>query len=318
MAGQPHVQSDRHHARAVRALFMEKIEAVAQKGEEILARAEHAAAEFRIVGSQRIGDDEMRALADPHPIRQFVIVGVAVVEEAAVLDQQPARVFRWGVAAIPAQWGFGGGLADQLGGCGDLLALLRFAEARMVGPAIAVAADVPVAGGDCCSGRRVGLEGAGAAEDRYGHTKAGEDPMQAPKADAGAVFEHALGTKVAARDPQIRAEHLGETALADAVAGGIGELRAFLEVDHEVDGDASAAGPLGMRWLGAVPDEISCHRFPPGGSGYQSNRPRNGVPSGIASPHLRLTLWRSRPQFAAAATARPISSSSISPSSTSL
>jgi len=46
---------------------------------------------------------------------------------------------------------------------------------------------------------------------------------------------------------------------ADAVAGGIGQLRAFLEIDHEVDGDTRAARPLGMRRLGAVTDEVACH-----------------------------------------------------------
>src|SRR6516165_953933 len=142
----------------------------------------------------------------------------------------------------------------------------------MVGPAIAVAADVPVAGGDCCSRWRVGLESAGAAEDRYRQMEAGKNPVQAPKSDAGAVFEHALGSKVAARDPEIGTEHLGESALADAIPGGIGELRAFLEIDHEVDGDAGAAAPSGMRRFGAVSDEIACHGFPPGRSGYQSSR----------------------------------------------
>ena len=85
--------------------FVEQVEAVAQKGKEILARAEHAAAEFGIVGGQRIGYDQMRLLADPHPIGQFVIVGVAVVEKAAMLDDQPAGVFGRRIAAVPAEPG---------------------------------------------------------------------------------------------------------------------------------------------------------------------------------------------------------------------
>src|SRR5215469_2018130 len=142
----------------------------------------------------------------------------------------------------------------------------------MVDPAIAVAADVPVAGSDSRGGRRVGLEGAGAAEDRYRQSKAGKNPMQTPKADAGAVFEHALGAEIAAGHTEIGAEHFGEAALADAVAGGIGQLRAFLEIDHEVDGDARAARPLGMRRFGTVTDEVADHGRPPGRSGYQSSR----------------------------------------------
>ena len=37
MAGQAHVQADRHHARPFDSLIVEEIEAVAQKCEEILA-----------------------------------------------------------------------------------------------------------------------------------------------------------------------------------------------------------------------------------------------------------------------------------------
>src|SRR6202043_561421 len=87
MPRQPHMQPHRHHARALRTLFVEDIEAVAQKGEEILAGTENAEAEFRIIGSQRVRYNEVRTVIPPHPIGQLVVVGVAVVEKPAVLDQ---------------------------------------------------------------------------------------------------------------------------------------------------------------------------------------------------------------------------------------
>src|ERR1700739_1627179 len=68
MSGQPHVQPHRHHARALRTLLVEDIEAVAQKREEILAGAEYSAAEFRVVGRQRIRHDEVRAVIHVYPI----------------------------------------------------------------------------------------------------------------------------------------------------------------------------------------------------------------------------------------------------------
>ena len=83
--------------------------------------------------------------------------------------------------------------------------------------------------------------------------------MQPPEADPGAVFEHALGGEIAAGHPEIGAEHLGQPALGDAVPGRIGEFGAFLEIDHEIDGDAGVSGPLGMGRLGAVADEIAGH-----------------------------------------------------------
>jgi len=57
-----------------------------------------------------------------------------------MLDKQPAGVLRRRIAAV---------------------------QPGVIGPAIAVTADVPIAGGDRRRGRRVGLEGAGAAEDRH-------------------------------------------------------------------------------------------------------------------------------------------------------
>src|SRR6266852_2332018 len=60
MASEPHMEADRHHPRPLRSLLVQQIEAVAQIGEEILARTERAAAELHVVGGQRVGDDEVR------------------------------------------------------------------------------------------------------------------------------------------------------------------------------------------------------------------------------------------------------------------
>src|SRR5580692_2438200 len=272
MPRQPHMQPHRHHARALRTLFVEDIEAVAQKGEEILAGTENAAAEFRIVGRQRIRHNEVWPVTHPHPIGQLVVVGIAVIEEPAMLDQEAAGIFGRCVAAIPAGRGFASRPADQIDGLRNLPSFLGLREAWVVDPAIAVAADVPAARGDRRGGGRVRLEGLGAAENRYRHRKAGEDPMQPPEAYTGAIFEHALGAEIATCHAQIRAQHLGQSALGNTVSRRIGELRAFLEIDHEIDGDAGVARPLGVRRLGTVADEIPCHSFSPGRSGYQSSR----------------------------------------------
>src|SRR5689334_2278783 len=146
----------------------------------------------------------------------------------------------------------------------------------MVDPAIAVAADVPVARSDRRGGGRVGFERLGAAENGHWHAEASKDSIEAPEADARAVLEHAFGGEVAARDAQIRAQHLGQPAFRDAVSRGIGKLRALLEIDHEVDGNAGVPRPLRMRRLGAVADKIAGHIASVGGSslvvsGYQSS-----------------------------------------------
>src|SRR5262249_29950167 len=125
--------------------------------------------------------------------------------------------------------------------------------------AIAMAADVPIAGCDRGGRWRIRLEGAGTAEDRHRNLKTGEDPMQSPEPDAGAIFEHAFGGEVAAADPEIAADHLGQPSFRHAVSSGVRELRAFLEIDNEIDGDPSIAGPSGVGRLAAVADKVSRH-----------------------------------------------------------
>jgi hypothetical protein len=48
--------------------LVEEVEAVAQKREEVLAGLKDTAAEFRIIGLERIQYDEMWSVADPYPI----------------------------------------------------------------------------------------------------------------------------------------------------------------------------------------------------------------------------------------------------------
>ena len=111
-------------------------------------------------------------------------------------------------------------LPYQVDGGRDPAAFLVFGEPGVIGPTIAVAADVPIAGGDRGGGGRVGLERAGAAENCHRQPKAVEDAMEPPEADPRAIFEHALGAEVAARHAQIGADHLGQAAFRDAVAAG--------------------------------------------------------------------------------------------------
>ena len=91
-------------------------------------------------------------------------------------------------------------------------------------------------------------------------------------AQGAAAHVGAIRGEVAAAHPQIPAEHLGQPALGDAVPTRVGELGPFLEIDHEIDGDAGIPGPVGVGRLGTVADEIPCHSFSPGRSGYQSSR----------------------------------------------
>ena len=112
------VQADRQHLRRrSAALGVQHVEGVAQVGEELVPAVEALGGrEAHVVGVERVRDDEVR-LRRPtlHPVRQVVGVGVGVVEEAAVLDDESARV-RAVAAGVPADRRRAGQLADRLDG----------------------------------------------------------------------------------------------------------------------------------------------------------------------------------------------------------
>src|SRR6266540_1367166 len=103
MPDEPQVQPERHHLRLRLSLAVEDVEAVLHEGEVVLGGEEAAAAELRVVGGEAVGHHQVRALVHAHPVGQLVVVGVGVVEEAALLDDELPRVHARPVAAIPAQ-----------------------------------------------------------------------------------------------------------------------------------------------------------------------------------------------------------------------
>ncbi len=83
----------------------------------------------------------MRAAADLDPVGQVVSVGVAVVEEAALFDDQAARV-RADPAGVPADRAAAGRALDRLDRPLDVRPLLGFGDVLVVDPAPAVAGDL--------------------------------------------------------------------------------------------------------------------------------------------------------------------------------
>src|SRR5580704_913114 len=97
------VQANAHHARqSGGTLSIEPIEGVATVGEELLAGAEiPATLQTAIVVVEAVGNDQMAPAGDLRPVRQVVVVGVAIVEESAALHDQPPRA-RAGSPGVPA------------------------------------------------------------------------------------------------------------------------------------------------------------------------------------------------------------------------
>src|SRR5262249_55099430 len=117
------VQADAHQLRCLRSLRVEKIERVDHVAGEIVRTTEAGIAiEPVVVGLERIGNDEMAAASDLHPIGELVVESVAVIEEAAGLHQKFAGVLAW-PSVEPTDRRTAGKLANAFDREPDVLAL---------------------------------------------------------------------------------------------------------------------------------------------------------------------------------------------------
>ena len=97
-AGQPVVQSQRHQLGMVGALRVHDLEAIDHVAGKIIAGREAAILiEPVVVGLKGIRNDQVARIADRHPIREFVVQRVSVIQKAAQLDMKAP-----GVDARPA------------------------------------------------------------------------------------------------------------------------------------------------------------------------------------------------------------------------
>src|SRR5258708_22894987 len=257
MADQAHVHADRHHLRARGAFLVEDVEGVLDQAEPVVGMA-HGGGVLAVIVGERVGHDQLRLALDGLPERQLVAVIVAVVGEAAFLDQQAAGVDAGSIAAIPAGRPRAHGLLQRRHRLGDVLALLGLAQLEMLHPAPAVAADVEARFPDRLGGERVALERQRAAEHRHRQAALLEGAHQAPEADAAAVLEHAFAREVAALHAHRGAGGLGEAGLGKTLAILQGGLGAFLVVHDEVDGDARAVRPFGIGRGRAIAQKVAC------------------------------------------------------------
>ena len=251
------MEAHRHHPRGLGPFGIEHVEAVLEVGVELVARVEALrGGEAHVVGVERVGHDELRPALDHGPPGQLVIVVVGVVEEAAILGDEAAGVGA-GAAGVPAQRALAGNLGQDLHGVTQMLALDLLGHVLVVDPLQAVARDL-VAGIDHgADRRRVPLGGGGDGEDGERDPLAVEQAEQAPDADAGAVLVDLLHADVAHAFKRLGADDLGEEGLGSLVAVQDRVLAALLVVEDELQGDAGAAGPVGMGRVRPVADQVA-------------------------------------------------------------
>ncbi|OMP13156.1 hypothetical protein COLO4_02182 [Corchorus olitorius] len=256
---QPAMQTDGKHLGRGGAFFVEGVEGVLEVLEELLGGVEALdLGESHVVGVQGVGDHQVWPAGGRigFPIGQVVVVGVAVVEEAAFLHHQAPGIGP-GSAGVPAQRSFAGQFGEDLDGALQMDALLGFVHVLVVDPAIAVAADL-VAGLDHgADDLGVALGGHGHGKDGQGHLVPGEQFQDAPDAGATAVFVERLHGHVADARQRLGGDHLGKKGLGLLVAVEDVALATLFVIEHEGQGDAGVTRPAGVGRLGAIADEIT-------------------------------------------------------------
>ena len=289
------VQADRHHLGRAEPLRVERVEAVFEIGEELVAGIEALRrGEAHVIGVERIGHDELRPFCALDPIGQFVGVGVRQIEEAAVLAGQVQRV-DGAAALVEAERARAGQPLMQRDGLGDRVALGVAREILVVDPFQAMRGDFPA--GVLHRGDRIGVarHGGRDGEDGDGNCARREQPVQPPKTGARAIFVDRLHVHVALPRPRLRADDLREEGFRRRVAMQDVVLAAFLVIDDELQRDARPARPIGVRRMGAVADHVArialAHRLVLKSRG----RWNSSTASKAAARGNGLRPWRSAP-----------------------
>jgi hypothetical protein len=259
------VEADGEQAAPFRAQDVERVD---QVGREVVGGDEAVREqELEVVRVERVRDDEMVGAVHLDPVGQLVGVGVGVVEEAAVLDDEPARRVR-AAAGVPPDGPPPADPLDRRDGALEMGALLLRREFPVVDPPPAVARHLPPGGHHRAGGVGVPLERLADAEDRERKPVGRDDAVHAPEPGPAAVLEHRLGVEVAPADRRRRADDLVQERLRRRVALERRVLAALLVVEDEADGDPGPIRPARVGRVRSVADEVAAH-----GSGLPNTPP---------------------------------------------
>ena len=211
-----------------------------------------------VVGVEGVGQHQVRAAVHLQVVGAVVVVGVAVVQEAAVLHQQAPGVHRRRRLGMPAHRRATHRFLQGLHRAGDGGAFLRFIHAGMRLPAPAVAAHLIAALGRVRPDPRCGFERAAAGIHRQRHAVLVHHAGDAAIAHPRAVFEVAFHAQVG------RTFHLLHRlvhGLVFLIPGGKAQFRAFLHIEHKGHGHPRTARPFHCRVVVVVSLQIAWHWF---------------------------------------------------------
>ena len=183
------------------------------------------------------------------PVWQVIGIAVGVVEKAALLGDEAARLFGLTPALVPAERPVAGHPRVDLDRLGDVLALDLLGDVLVVDPAITVCRDLPVCREHRRDGRRVALQRHSHTVDRNRHVAPGESacsrqkPARLPYSYSNSIFMLRMP-----RDWR-GADRLRQKCLGSGVAVQDRVFAALFVIDDELQCDAGVAGPpsLGRR-----------------------------------------------------------------------
>mmetsp|Transcript_14048 Transcript_14048/g.45863 ORF Transcript_14048/g.45863 Transcript_14048/m.45863 type:complete len:253 (-) Transcript_14048:222-980(-) len=181
------VKTDGHHL----AFRADHVERVFQELEELRPGVETLGRhEPHVVVAQRVRNDQVRGLRRrrlgglpwlwPPPVGQVVVVGVGVVEEAALFDDEVARS-RVGLALVDAEGSLAVGLVD-CDSFPDMFPFRGLVDVLIVDPPVAMRRDFPVIFSEHCFRRFwVQLQRSADREHRDGQSPRREQTMKSPE-----------------------------------------------------------------------------------------------------------------------------------------
>ena len=180
-----------------------------------------------------------------------------------MLDHESPGVHAGPRAAIPAERAAARQALERSHGLADVGAFFVLAQEPMLDPPPAVRADIVAGLDDGARGVGIALQGKRATEDGERQSALLEQAHHAPEADPAAELVDRLDREVA-RAVRHLARALRQRRFREAVAIGHRILGALLVVQYEVDRNARATGPCGVRWIAPVAGEIAreCHEGP--------------------------------------------------------
>src|SRR5262245_23099296 len=190
------------------------------------------------------------------PVRQIIRVGIGVVEKAAMLDDQPARVGTI-PAGVPPDRPLAGELLDGADRERDVFALRVLIHRLVAEPAPAVTRDLVATRNH--RGHRFGVALHRHGDAEYGHRQPAsfEQAQQSPHARTTPILVERLHAHVAFACIRLGSDDLAQERLRRRITVEYGTLRALFVIEHDLQREPRTAGPARIGRIRSVADEIS-------------------------------------------------------------